>query len=239
MNCPDCHDLLQQYLDTGIAPDPARLEPHLAVCEDCRGHHSAALRLAEGLRLLARPVPPAGLAGRIVGNVLGQHQAALRFRRRLRIAVAVAAGLLFLLFAGSQGLFGPQEKEPQQVDNGPAPSHPKKDKTPGVSPPAASLGQSFTDAGTAALALTLRTADETVDEARRWLPPAAPLPDPIPVRKAADPLKPVWKPLTQAFRQAGHSVSEGLQPVTSSAPRAMDVIWRVLGPLQAEEKAGS
>src|SRR5262249_23051018 len=149
MNCPECHDLFQRQLDGVAGPEPAALETHLAACEVCRDRHSGVQRLAEGLRLGGRPVPPAGLSRRIVARGLAQRPARIRFRRSVRLTVAVAAGLLLSVFAGYQGqrlglLKGPAKRP--QLAEGPGRRVPLKKTSPGdtTSPDAApSLGQTF------------------------------------------------------------------------------------------------
>src|SRR6516162_4681281 len=94
MNCLECLDLLQRRLDGDAQAESVDLERHLSECADCRARHGAVPQLAEGLRLLASPLPPAGLSNRIVNRVLAEHRGALSFQRRLIAAAAIAAGLL-------------------------------------------------------------------------------------------------------------------------------------------------
>jgi hypothetical protein len=246
MNCPDYHDQLHQHLDGQAPVGRAALDQHLAACAACREYHAAAQRLTEGMRLMGRPVPPADLAGRVVARVLAERRAAVRFRRRLWTAAAVAAGLLLMALAGYQvyraGLLDNGTGDTPRVarDNAPA-----KDKTAiadnkGRTDPAdpASLGEALEEARTAALLLTRRTAGETVNQARRLLPPANPLAVPLPSLTTPDPLGPVLDPPAESLRQAGQTVSAGLQPVTSSARRALDLFFQQVPPVNAEGKTG-
>jgi hypothetical protein len=247
MNCLDCHDVLQRYLD-GAPVRLALLEPHLTVCDECRDRLHAAQRLADSLRLSPPLAPAPGLARRITGRVLADQRATRRFQQRFRTAAAVAAGLLLALFWGYQahrlgwfddpagGKPGPGARYEARLPQTSTPSTKKESSEPGGAP---SLGQTFTEVGTVALALTRRTAGETVDQARRLLPPAQPLPDPMTEVKAGDPLTPVLEPLAQSLREAGHSVSQGLQPVTASAPRAVEVLSQLVSPLKGGADSGS
>jgi hypothetical protein len=220
MNCLECQDLLQARLDGRAVADRAALDRHLGDCADCRERHSAAQRLAEGLRRLAPPAPSAGLSARIVSNVLAERRAGLRFRRRVW-AAAVAAGLLLGVFTGYQafrrGLFG-TGGEGSPLAEQPRPAAPTKKA------PAPSLRAAFREAGSVAYALTRRTADETLARALRWLP-ARPLSPGRPL-KGGDPLAPVLDPPARSLRQAGRTVSAGLKPVTTSWGRAVNLFWQ-------------
>src|SRR5262249_21807300 len=72
---------------------PAVLEQPLATCPACREQWAAVLRLQDGLRLLAAPLPPPGLAQRVTALALAERRAWLRRRRWLRAACALAAAL--------------------------------------------------------------------------------------------------------------------------------------------------
>jgi hypothetical protein len=230
MSCPECHDLLQQRLDGEAPADRAALDRHLAECPACREDHAAAQRLVEGMRLLARPTPSPGLASRVVARVLADQRAALRYRRRLWTAAAVAAGLVLAALFSYQGyragLFGTEAPAPVAKDQGPARDGPPlvdNKHQPGPEP-SSTLGEVLDDARTFALDLTRRTADETVGQALHWLPPANPFAVPVPSLKGGKTLAPVLDPLAESLRQAGRTVTAGLKPVTTSAPRALDLL---------------
>jgi predicted anti-sigma-YlaC factor YlaD len=242
MNCPESHDLLQRRLDGRPGDGGAGLEGHLAECAACRDRHAATQRLAEGLRLLARPAPSEALAGRIVARLLAERRSRLRWRRRVLAAAALAAGLLVAALAGYQGppfnLFQTTTPDPragsaERIPDGGDSSALVKNHRPETTEPSPPLDRTLEEAGEVALALTWRTAEATVARARQWLPPAAPFAVSLSPLGDADPLAPVLEPPTQSLRQAGHSVSAGLRPVTASARRAVDLFLREVPPMSS------
>jgi hypothetical protein len=247
MNCPECHDFLQRRLDGQTPAEQAALDHHLAQCANCREQHLVAQRLASGLRLLVPPAPPSYLARRIAMHVLADRADRLRWRRRAFAAAAVAACLALMTFAGYQaqrfGLFGPAVKDNEQVkkdnrhqdDTG----SPRKESLGPDREAPPSLDQTLGEAGSLALALTRRTAGETMSQARQWLPRAKPLSVPLPTLKGSPSLAPVLGEPAQSLRQASHNVSAGLQPVAASARRAIDLLLHEIPALNPEQRSGS
>ncbi len=214
MNCRDFHQLLQERLD-GRDFDPApAFDEHLHACPACAGLHGATGRLAEGLRLLAPPVPPPDLADRIVARVLRKRL--LRPpTRRVTVPLTVAACLLIAIAAR---LYWPHNPTPAGKPGSDSVVEQKKRPVPEPM----DIRESVDEAKKAVVALTTRTADEAVDRARRLLPSATTPPEPHPT-----------KPPAQALREAGEGVSEGLEPVTNSARRAVDLFLRELPPMES------
>jgi hypothetical protein len=216
MNCPACHDLLQQRLDGGPAHpaggDPGTPDQHLQGCPECAALHRAARRLEEGLRLLAPPAPPAGLAGRVSAAVSRARRARARRRRRL-VPRALAASLLLVLLAWA---YRPWKERPRPT---PAPDVPvARQEAPAPDP--VPLRESVAEAGSAVASLTTRTADETVGQTRLLLP------GPVPPALGGFDVDPPLKPATGPLREAGEGVSAGLEPVTSSVRRAASLLLR-------------
>jgi hypothetical protein len=81
--------------------------------------------------------------------------------------------------------------------------------------------------------LTRRKADETVGQALNLVPevlkapPADAWPRPTPL-----------DPPARSLRQAGQSVTAGLEPVADSARRALNLFLREIPPVEAEGKRG-
>ena len=92
MNCPECAELLQQRLD-GQDDVPESLDLHLSTCRDCRELHAAAELLEHGLLALPHPVPPPGLADRIVARVLAEQPVQQLRQRRVVLHGGVCRGL--------------------------------------------------------------------------------------------------------------------------------------------------
>jgi hypothetical protein len=244
MNCPECQDLLQRRLDGDLPPARTALDGHLAECAECRARHIAAQRLADGLRLLPRPVPPAGLAQRIVSRALEQRRTDRAWRRRTWTAAAVAAGLLLLVLAGYQlnrsGVFDDPGGRGSASREGATPrakktARARHDHAPGGKG-GPFLNETIQEAGTAALALTRRTAGETVAQARRLLPGSTLT---LPPLKPETPLTPALDPSAESLRQAGQGMTAGLRPVAASARRAFGLFLREIAPMNPEPQSGS
>lgn len=221
MNCQSCLTLLQDRLD-GLTVDHV-IEEHLRGCPECRAIHASATRLQEGLRRLPPPTPPRDLAPAIVASVLTDARA--RRRRRFVAALAVAAAVL--LAVGISLLWPVTTQAP--VD--PQPPAPLA-QGPGERVPDANLRQSVAEVGSAVVSLTNRTAEETVEQARVLLPVVTgPGLDELLMDQTFDaPALP--------FNEAGQAISASLEPVTSSAVRAVGLFLRDLPPVEAQAKPG-
>jgi hypothetical protein len=215
MTCPDCQQLLQRRLD-GETVAEAELAAHLALCGECRAWQAAAQQLQAGVRLLPRPVPPPNLAGSVVRLVLAERRVARRRRYVLGAVAALAAGVL-LAVTVSYWL-------PSREEGRPLPQQNIVEKKPEEPPPknAVSLRESMADVAQ----LTFKRADETV----RTLLPGAAVNEPgtAPTSSPVD-----------SLREAGSSVSAGLEPVAESARRAWNLLLRELSPRRADDKRGS
>jgi hypothetical protein len=222
MNCDEAHDLLQQNLD-GTPIESPEWRAHLRHCDECRALALAGRRLQDALQLLTAPMPPPDLAGRIAERVrLDRRRAQRRARRRWAVGLALAAVVLITL-----GLRLDWHGRPARIEIHPPEalvkneSLPKEKSAPTLRESAAELGEIFTS-------LSNQTADETVGQTRRW------------VANVASPALPqvdltAMEPPTQPLREAGQGVSDGLEPVTTSARRAVDLFLRDL-PMETEPK---
>jgi hypothetical protein len=222
MNCPASHDLLQQRLDGTPLESPEWLD-HLRDCADCRALETATRRLQEGLRLRAAPLPPPDLAGRIVDRVLlDRRRARQRARRRWAVTLALAAGL-FIAVALRLDWNG-RQTDADTEKQGPVVKHPAPQ--PKTAP---TLRESMTEASEAVAALTSQTADETVGPTR-WLVPNVSPPE-LP-QVDLESIEPPTRPL----REASEGVTTGLEPVASSARRAVGLFLRELPPMDGGQK---
>jgi hypothetical protein len=216
MNCPDCRDRLQQWLD---ARTPGAAPPTL--CPACAEWSVAAGRLDHGLRLLAAPAPPSQLASRIVAEV--------RARRRRRVRLTFAAGIVA---AAAMVLVAVWFSFPARKPATPmgVPSVVAKAREPEPSVPSVNLRDSVAQAGSAMASLTSRTADEAVAKTKALLPVVV---DPSPAKLDSPPAAPA-----RSLRDTGESVTAGLEPVADSARRAVSLFFRELPPMDANPKAG-
>jgi hypothetical protein len=227
MNCSEFESWLQRCLDDRAIGDPVDFQGHLARCPGCRGTLASARRLESGLRLLVSPAPPRSLTGRVAARVISEQEARARRSRRFFAVAAVAAGLIVAAFLGNAWRSS-QIDRPQVVEP-PVAHH----SLPAVKP-AASLRHQMREAGSALVALVGRTADEAVEPTRALLPAAAPATSLLGPSTWAGPLEPP----VQSLRHAGAGVSMGLEPVVSSARRAVDLFLQA-GPATANATSGN
>jgi hypothetical protein len=237
MNCQVAHDLLQQCLDGTPIESPEWLA-HLRDCGDCRALAAAGRRLQDGLHLLTAPLPPPGLAERIAERVLlDRHRSRRKARRRWAVRLALAAGLIIALtlrldWRGSSTGDKVHPPEPIAQNTSDAPplspvqsnnqrdTAPTRQEAPTLSESAAEVGEVFT-------VLRNQTTEETLGQTRRWASNV-----PSPTLPKVD-LTMMGSP-TRPFLEAGEGVSQGLEPVTNSARRAVDLFLREL-PMETTE----
>lgn len=217
MNCESFLELLQLELDGGTSLEA---HEHLRVCLTCRELYRAAGLMRNGVQRLSWPAPPAGLMDRIVLRAIADRRV-LRRRRWITAGLAVAAALFIAVGAT---LFWPAEQpEPNgsslplaQIDEGREPT--------------VNLNQSVTDVGAAVVALTNRATQETVGQTKVLLPiVAGPVLDELDLELVGP---------TLSLREASEGLSAGLEPVTTSAKRAVGLLLRDLTPMETDTKRG-
>jgi hypothetical protein len=120
-------------------------------------------------------------------------------------SIAAAAALLVAIWLQPERANDPSERQPEIAANVP-------DAQGG------SIRRQFREAGSALVALVGRTANEAVEPTRDLLPQAGPSSSLVPVAWSR-PLE----PQVRTLRQAGAGVTLGLQPVVSSARRAVAI----------------
>jgi hypothetical protein len=219
MNCRMAHDLLQQTLDGSPMESPEWLE-HLRHCAECRALATAGRRLQDGLRLLTAPLPPPELAERIAERLLqDRRRARRRLRQRWAIGVALAASLLLALTLRLSSLVPTRSVGTPSEAMVKNPSSGARQAAPTLRESAAELGEVFAE-------LSNETAQETVGQTRRWV---SNVPNPaLPMVDLA-----TMGPSTHPLREASEGLSESLEPVATSAVRAVDLFLREL-PMETE-----
>jgi hypothetical protein len=219
MNCLECQEQLQSLLDGASLADQLALAEHLGVCPSCRELHACARRLLEQFRVQETPTPSPDLAIRIRQSVVNEARRRVVFRRLA--AVSAAAACIAAVVAGS--FFWPRRADDSYA------------KAPITSRPSLSLSKSVEEAGQAVLAMTRRAADETIDQGRVFLPrnlPEGPTAD-------AAALEPLLDQPARSLREMQDGMSAGLEPVASSARRAVDLFLRELPGSDRSNKRGS
>jgi predicted anti-sigma-YlaC factor YlaD len=211
VNCSEFQHLIQRRLDGDFNLGSAGLDAHLASCASCRRLDAAAHRLEAALGLVTAAAPPSGLASRLVTRVLAERRARMRYRRGL-LAGAAAAGIVLVALSSYSRLGGPASK-PAPIQTANARPHAQPRTT-------VSLQASVREVGTALAALVGRTADEAVEQSRALLPTG------LPGQAVFDADSLALDPPVRSLREAGQGLSAGLEPVTSSARRAVDLFLR-------------
>jgi hypothetical protein len=224
MNCFEFHQLLQLRLD-GEVFDRRGWDRHIGECAECRLRDLAVQQLEAGLQRHRPCAPPPSLAGRIADQILAEQRVIRRYRRGLATAALVAASLVLAAYAGTNWLW------PRQ--HGVAPSEPGVARVPpAATVPAPSFDRSVEEAGVALVGLVGRTAGETVDTSRFLLPGS------MPGTSAAGFWQAPLEPPVQSLREAGQGVSQGLEPVATSARRAVNLFFGEIKPSKSERKSG-
>lgn len=214
MNCTNHQEWLQTYLD-GEPQNSPETEAHRTSCPACRVLFATARALRAGLSRLPSPVLPEGMPDSVVCCVLDDRRRGIRLRR-VAVVVALAASLLLVTFLALP-LF--------RKDVVPEPSLARQ-----ASPPEPSLQENLEHGTTAVVDLTRRVTDETVGQSRLLLPaifPDMPLPDTLALVALNMP--------AESLRGVQETVSESLEPVTTSMRRAMDLFRRNLSPMAPSE----
>jgi predicted anti-sigma-YlaC factor YlaD len=217
MNCTQSREWLQHRLDGAPMQDSSDLEQHLRTCRECRRLFAAAVRLEEGLRVLPSPAPPGGFAKVTVSRAVADRRRLLR--RRWLAGAVVAASLLVALAVGYYS-------QPQSGTQGAGQPEPTQPATPPAAlvknePSAPSLRASMMEVGTAVVTLTRRTADETIGQTRIL---TEALPMPMNVFEAIPPAP--EQPILAVWQGTGQRMATGLEPVTTSARRALTMFLR-------------
>ncbi len=229
MNCPEFQERLQQRLDGEPRAAADKIERHLAVCPSCRELETSASRLLDGLRARVVGAPPEGLKERIVtaalAEIASQRLARRQWRRGVMAASAVAAGLLVATYWGiSRWGFRPESRSPGSVTVA------RQDEK--LVPMPAKNSLNIQEAGSALVALVNRTADETVGQGRMLLPQNVQAPN----LSVAESWQPDLEPSAQAFRGAQDGVTDSLEPVTSSARRAVNLFLQEIPSLETQKQ---
>jgi hypothetical protein len=220
MNCLECQQRIQRCLDgESVLSDGDDFATHLVLCANCRDHYAATQCLLDGLRELPPYRPPADLSERICRQILVERTRATQLRR-LVAGSGLAASLLLMCCAvyiasrsASKADVRAQSTRVQQAHRLAA---------------SRSLHRSFQEAGQAVVALTRRTADETVDQTKLLFLAS------IPRASFGDAgeLEQMLESPAESFREIQEAMSAGLEPVASSARRAVGLFLREIPPLE-------
>jgi len=103
---------------------------------------------------------------------------------------------------------------------------------PTLAPATPSIRDSVAELGAAVASVTRRAADGTVEQARQLLPDV-----PTPALSETSVLAQTLDPPSRSLLEAGQGVSAGLEPVTDSARRALDLFLREIPPMEPEGKS--
>jgi hypothetical protein len=221
MSCPEVQELIQRWID-GAAPPPEEGEAaeHLAACPSCRRLLRAARLMNEGLARSVLPLPPERLSRRIEQRLLSEARRQLRIRR-----LAAAAALAASLVVGVTTLafvFRPSARSTTVAS---------KAANPALVP---SLHQQVEEASEAVVSLTERAARKTADESRLFFPAVAP-----PALSENQVVLQTLSPSSQSLEEIKRGMRAGLEPVTDSARRALDLFLGEIPQKEANQRPGS
>jgi predicted anti-sigma-YlaC factor YlaD len=200
MNCGETLTWLQSRLDGGFAPMPAGVATHASECSECRGRIRAAKLLIGHLapRLPRHRATPL-LTERIISAV---HRDARRqhIGRWAATGAALAAAIVLAVWLSVRALNTAKPGEGMALAPMKAPS----------------LRAEFVGAGDAVASLTKRTASETLGESRLLVPKIE-----VPKFVTAS-----WSLATAPLDSTGKGIADGLEPVATSARRAVNLFLR-------------
>jgi hypothetical protein len=221
MNCCECEELLQAFLDGAPVPSVPELGVHLEQCPRCRELHQAGLQLVHGLQKLPLLEPSQRLTERIVTAVRAERRQRILYRQRWLTATAAVVALVLLPLAASL-LPRPTDTAPKEMAHHP-PAVPQQPKA--VAEP--SLHEQVEEARLAMTSLTSRLAEQTREQARVLWEAAPPVEiPPVGALPGMEDLEPPLHPAAESLQKAKDGVSVGLQTVASSAQRAVSFFVR-------------
>lgn len=198
MTCRVREDLLQRHFDGDGSPGD--LERHLDTCPACAAERAAITRFVNGLSRLRPPTVPPDLTDRVTAHVLAEAMPRPFLRWRRVATATLAAAAVLAVAVGAWALRPtPSTPAPAAIAELPAP-----------------LRGSVAEAQSAVVALTSRTATETVESTSRLLPNVSLDP--------SEPTAPAVDPLLEATSGVGAAVA----PVADSARRAVGLFLRDL-----------
>lgn len=218
--CLEFQEALQRFLDGEPGAPGLAGEEHRNQCGSCQSEYLAALQLQRGLRLRGKPDSPTGLTERLVAAVMSDvtRPSASGTTRRILQVLAVAAALLLAIATGWRVAHAPSPN-PTPVDIAKAPN-----------PAPIELDRSLSDAGSAVASLTRRTADETIEPARKLISSAAESP-----ALKVEPIPDMMDPANQSLTRIRQGAALGLEPMANSARRAVSLFLRDL-PIDGDRK---
>ena len=125
-------------------------------------------------------------------------------------------------------------QEEKAVPQPPAPPLVRNPQKANPTPKTPSLTETVQDAQSALVQLGQRTAEETVEGGRHLMPREVPTPPEANTGLLTETLDPPARSLAEA----GQDVSVGLEPVTNSAKRAVNLFLEEIPPVQSGKKTG-
>jgi hypothetical protein len=176
--------------------------------------------------MLQLPVPPDGLARRIVNHVLAEGQSRVRFRRRVLVGAALAASVLVAAVIG-YSRWPSNQTAPAAIEASVA--HRERPAAPAL--PIA-VEEQVAEAGSALLEIWNRTTDQAMEPGRALLPSNMEVPVLADSVAWSNPLE---QPLP-SLSGAGQGVSE-FEPVASLG-RFVNYFKQELPSLEAKRNQG-
>lgn len=226
-DCRAFDRLANRVLDRELPPAALDADAHATHCPGCRAARAGVVRL---LRRTFPPVlaPTPGFADRVTRAAVADFRRRRMLRRAARVGIgALAASLLVGTWFASprspladRGAFArwwpAGVVRPVPVPEAP----PAPDSTPDRQESPDSIRGRFAEAGSAVVSLTRKATDDTLAPALTLF--TAPAPSPVrPGRPAGE--------LPEALTELPQAAKAGLEPLTNTAKRAVNLFLRDVG----------
>jgi len=206
--CAAANASLQRLLDGDAPGEPDDVLRHRRVCAECRSYAEAAQRLINGLRAAKAETAPADLAERVLMQWRAEPiRLARRRNRYLAATLALAACVAIAVVAVNRSL----DRDDQPVAVAPVAAV-ESAATP------APLSDSIDEAASAVSSLTRKTKDDALSVKLPTL-----------TLRSSGPLEQL-EPAVASIQHFGQDVAFSVAPITQSARRAADLLWREVGP---------
>jgi hypothetical protein len=231
-DCAAYDRLVNVVLDGEAAVSELFANTHPTGCQPCREIRDAAILLINGLKQTPSAKPQPDFVDKVTRSAARDYQKRRIIRWSGRVASgAIAAGILIIW------LSSPSALQPTQNDVAGSVSKKLPEPLPVLNPemivrdksPADSLQERLGEAGSALIALSRKATDETLTPARNLLP--APTPRVLPMQTSVE----LPEPLTELPQAA----KAGLEPLTNTAKRAVNLFLRDVGGAAGAVKMGS
>jgi hypothetical protein len=208
---PECiaaNASLQRLLDGDAPGEPDNVLHHRRVCASCRSYADGAHRLVKGLQAAKAETLPPDLAERVLMRLRAEPaRISRRLSRYAAAALALAACVALAVVAVNRSL-----------DRGDRPVAVAPLGSVELAAVPAPLSESIDEAASAVSSLTRKTRDDALSVKLPTL-----------TLRSSGPLERL-EPAVASIEHFGQDAVLSVAPITNSAKRAADLLWREVGP---------